>query len=53
MLWTLTYLLIIRQGFLDRTYGMPLAALVFDGIYLAATVVYSRRERSAKRNNLR
>jgi hypothetical protein len=26
-LWTLTYLLIIRQGFLDRTYGMPLAAL--------------------------
>ena len=27
MLWTLAYLLIIRQGFLDRTYGMPLAAL--------------------------
>ena len=27
VLWTLTYLLIIRQGFLDRTYGMPLAAL--------------------------
>lgn len=52
VLWTLTYLLIIRQGFLDRTYGMPLAALVFDGIYLAATVVYSRRERSAKRHNL-
>jgi hypothetical protein len=26
-LWTLAYLLIIRQGFLDRTYGMPLAAL--------------------------
>ena len=25
--WTLTYLLIIRQGFRDRTYGMPLAAL--------------------------
>jgi hypothetical protein len=27
VLWTLTYLHIIRQGFLDRTYGMPLAAL--------------------------
>jgi hypothetical protein len=27
VLWTLTYVLIIRQGFLDRTYGMPLAAL--------------------------
>lgn len=27
VLWTLTYLLIIRQGFLDRTFGMPLAAL--------------------------
>jgi hypothetical protein len=27
VLWTLAYLLIIRQGFLDRTYGMPLAAL--------------------------
>ncbi len=26
-LWTLAYLLIIRQGFLDRTYGMPLAAI--------------------------
>jgi len=25
--WTLTYVLIIRRGFLDRTYGMPLAAL--------------------------
>ena len=25
--WTLTYLLIIRQGFRDETYGMPLAAL--------------------------
>src|SRR5215208_8477788 len=46
VLWTLTYLLIIRQGFLDRTYGMPLAARVFDGIYLAATVVYARRATS-------
>jgi hypothetical protein len=27
VLWTLAYLLIIRQGFVDRTYGMPLAAL--------------------------
>ena len=27
LVWTLTYLLIIRQGFLDRTYGMPAAAL--------------------------
>lgn len=26
-LWTLTYVLIIRRGFLDRTYGMPLVAL--------------------------
>jgi len=25
--WTLAYLLIIRQGFKDKTYGMPLAAL--------------------------
>jgi hypothetical protein len=25
--WSLAYLLIIRQGFQDRTYGMPLAAL--------------------------
>ncbi len=25
--WTLTYLLIIRRSLLDRTYGMPLAAL--------------------------
>ena len=25
--WTLTYLLMIRAGFRDRTYGMPLAAL--------------------------
>ena len=27
VLWTLTYLLIIRQGFVHHTYGMPLAAL--------------------------
>ncbi|MEZ5941491.1 MAG: hypothetical protein R3C18_08880 [Planctomycetaceae bacterium] len=27
LFWTATYLLIIRQGFRDRTYGMPLAAL--------------------------
>src|SRR5215208_1235197 len=27
VLWTLTYLLIIRQGFLHHTYGMPLAGL--------------------------
>jgi hypothetical protein len=27
VLWTLTYVLIIRRGFLDRTFGMPLAAL--------------------------
>src|SRR3712207_244462 len=27
VLWTLAYLLIIRQGFLDSTFGMPLAAL--------------------------
>jgi hypothetical protein len=25
--WTLTYILIIRRGILDKTYGMPLAAL--------------------------
>ena len=25
--WTLTYLLIIRRGFIDETYGMPLVAL--------------------------
>jgi hypothetical protein len=27
VLWTLAYLLLIRRGFLDRTYGMPLVAL--------------------------
>jgi hypothetical protein len=27
VLWTLAYLLIIRRGLLDRTYGMPLVAL--------------------------
>jgi hypothetical protein len=27
VLWTITYLLIIYRGFLDRTYGMPLVAL--------------------------
>ena len=27
LLWTLAYLLMIRRGFLDRTYGMPLVAL--------------------------
>jgi hypothetical protein len=27
ILWTITYLLIIRRGFRDRTYGMPLPAL--------------------------
>lgn len=27
VLWTVAYLLIIRRGFLDRTYGMPMAAL--------------------------
>ncbi len=27
VLWTLAYLLMIRRGFLDRTYGMPLVAL--------------------------
>jgi hypothetical protein len=25
--WSLTYILIIRRGFKDKTYGMPLAAL--------------------------
>jgi len=27
VLWTVTYLLIIRRGFLDHTYGMPMVAL--------------------------
>src|SRR5215211_3124750 len=46
--------------FFDSDYAgsvlMPflyVAILVFDGIYLAATVIYARRERSAKRHNLR
>lgn len=26
--WTITYLLIIRKGYQDRTYGMPVAALL-------------------------
>ena len=28
--WSLAYLLIIRRGFQDRTYGMPMAALCFN-----------------------
>jgi len=27
LFWSITYILIIRRGFKDRTYGMPLAAL--------------------------
>jgi hypothetical protein len=27
LFWSLTYILIIRRGIIDRTYGMPLAAL--------------------------
>ncbi len=27
LFWTVTYLLIIRRGFRDQTYGMPLVAL--------------------------
>ena len=27
LFWTLTYVLVIRQGLADRTYGMPLVAL--------------------------
>ncbi|MBN1487769.1 MAG: hypothetical protein JW981_09020 [Anaerolineae bacterium] len=30
LFWLLTYILIIRRGFLDRTYGMPVAALAFN-----------------------
>jgi len=25
--WSLTYILVIRRGFKDKTYGIPLAAL--------------------------
>lgn len=27
LFWSVTYILIIRRGFIDKTYGMPLAAL--------------------------
>jgi hypothetical protein len=27
LFWSITYILIIRRGFVDKTYGMPLAAL--------------------------
>src|SRR5687768_9771182 len=27
LFWTLTYLLILRRGYLDRSYGMPMLAL--------------------------
>ena len=27
LFWTITYLLILRRGFLDKTYGMPVAAI--------------------------
>lgn len=28
--WTIVYIELIRRGFLDRTYGMPLFALAFN-----------------------
>ncbi len=31
LFWSLTYVLIIRRGFKDKTYGMPLAALCAPG----------------------
>lgn len=45
VLWTLTYVLIIRQSFRDHTYGMPLAALcanlawelIFSVVYLSVS----------------
>jgi hypothetical protein len=44
--WTVTYLLIIRRSFLDRTYGMPLVALcaniswefLFSFVYPQSTI---------------
>ena len=30
LFWTLTYILIIRRGFLDQTYGVPLVALCIN-----------------------
>ena len=50
----------LRSNFFDSDYAgsvllpfLYVAILIFDGIYLAATLVYARRERSAKRHNLR
>ncbi len=47
VLWTLTYVMIIRQSFRDRTYGMPLAALcanlawelIFSVVYLSVSLL--------------
>jgi hypothetical protein len=37
LFWSVTYILIIRRGFIDKTYGMPLAALCanisWEGIF--------------------
>jgi hypothetical protein len=37
LFWSVTYILIIRRGFVDKTYGMPLAALCanisWEGIF--------------------
>ncbi len=37
LFWSLTYILIIRRGFIDKTYGMPLVALCanisWEGIF--------------------
>lgn len=45
LFWSITYILIIRRGFKDRTYGMPLAALcanisweaIFSFVYPVST----------------
>lgn len=45
LFWSITYILIIRHGFKDRTYGMPLAALcanisweaIFSFVYPVST----------------
>jgi len=40
LFWTLTYLIIIRRGFIDKSYGMPLAALSANISWEAIFLLY-------------
>jgi len=41
LLWTATFILVIRRGFLDKTFGMPVAAAVINLVWdLAISFIY-------------